>query len=178
VKVSTTPFEGLLVIDPRIFSDSRGHFWEAYNMKSFREAGIEMEFVQDNQSHSTKGTLRGMHFQKPPHAQTKLVRVLTGEIQDVVIDLRKDSPTFGKHHSIRLSAENKKQFLIPKGFAHGFLVLSETADVLYKCDDFYHPEAESGVQYDDPFFNIKWQLPVAELNISDKDLKYSPYKPS
>jgi dTDP-4-dehydrorhamnose 3,5-epimerase len=171
VKVTKTPFEGLLIIEPRIFIDERGHFFEAYNGKTFQKEGININFVQDNQSKSKRGVLRGLHFQKPPFAQTKLVRVLGGLIQDVVVDLRREQPTFGKSFSIELSSENNLQFLIPKGFAHGFLVLSESAEVLYKCDEYYAKESEEGIIFNDPAAVIKWELPANELVLSDKDMK-------
>lgn len=169
LNIIKTPFEGLLIIEPRVFEDDRGFFYESYNKKSFRHEGIEMEFVQDNQSYSQKGVLRGLHFQKPPHAQTKLVCVLAGVVQDVVVDLRKSQPTYGRHYSIELSSLNRKRLLIPKGFAHGFLVLSESADVLYKCDEYYHPESEGGMLYDDPTLGIDWQMKEHSLSLSSKD---------
>ena len=169
MKVTKTTFEGLLIIEPQVFEDDRGFFYESYNKKSFHHEGIEMEFVQDNQSYSQKGVLRGLHFQKPPHAQTKLVCVLAGVVQDVVVDLRKSRPTYGRHYSIELSSMNRKRLLIPKGFAHGFLVLSESADVLYKCDEYYHPESEGGMLYDDPTLGIDWQMKEHSLFLSSKD---------
>jgi dTDP-4-dehydrorhamnose 3,5-epimerase len=158
MNVITTPFRDLLVLEPRLFQDDRGHFFESYNERTFRELGLNYRFVQDNQSFSKRGVLRGLHFQVPPHAQTKLVRVLAGTIQDVVVDLRQSEPTFGQHFSIELSGENRKQLLVPKGFAHGFLVLSEFAEVLYKSDAFYNPAAERGIRYDDPALGINWSL--------------------
>lgn len=169
MKVTKTPFEGLLIIEPRIFEDRRGYFFESYNKKGLQDAGINIEFVQDNQSRSQKGILRGLHFQSPPFAQTKLVAILSGMIQDVVVDLRRDQPTFGKHFSFDLSSDSKAQLLVPKGFAHGFLVLSEYADVLYKCDDYYHPEAECGVIYNDTALGIDWKSSEAEIILSKKD---------
>ena len=171
MKVAKTSFEGLLIIEPNVHDDNRGYFYESYNKRSFQEAGIDIEFVQDNRSHSSKGIVRGLHFQKPPFAQVKLVGVLSGVIQDVVVDLRKAQPTFGKYHSIELSSENKKQLLIPRGFAHGFLVLSEYADVLYKCDEYYHPEVEGGIVYNDKELGIAWGLPEAKLIVSKRDLQ-------
>ena len=170
MKVTKTSFEGLWVLEPRVFEDDRGFFYESYNRKSFYHEGIDMEFVQDNQSYSQKGVLRGLHFQKPPHAQTKLVCVLAGVVQDVVVDLRKSQPTYGRHYSIELSSLNRKRLLIPKGFAHGFLVLSESADVLYKCDEYYHPESEGGIRYDDLQLAIDWQIKQDKRIVSDKDL--------
>lgn len=164
-----TTFPGLIIIEPAIFDDSRGYFFEAYNEKLFRDNHILYSFVQDNQSRSSYGVIRGLHFQRPPHAQTKLIRVLHGAILDTVVDLRKGSPTFGETFSIELSAENKKQLLVPKGFAHGFAVLSEAAEVLYKCDEYYHRQSESGILYNDPDLKIDWQIPANRAIISDKD---------
>lgn len=164
-----TTFPGLIVIEPAVFEDSRGYFFEAYNEKLFRDNHITCTFVQDNQSRSSYGVIRGLHYQRPPHAQTKLIRVLQGTILDTVLDLRKGSPTFGETFSIELSAENKKQLLVPKGLAHGFAVLSETAEVLYKCDAYYHKESESGIFYNDPDLKIDWKIPAHQAVISDKD---------
>lgn len=169
-----TSFPGLLVYEPRIFEDERGYFFESYNENTFKEARINIDFVQDNQARSTYGVLRGLHFQVAPHAQTKLIRVLEGEIKDVVVDLRTGSPSFGKAYTIVLSAENKKQLLVPKGFAHGYAVLSPTAEVFYKCDEFYHKENEGGLLYKDASLNIDWGIPLDEAIISDKDKKLKP----
>ncbi|CAN5382093.1 dTDP-4-dehydrorhamnose 3,5-epimerase [soil metagenome] len=169
MKIITTEFKGLLVLEPRVFEDERGFFFESFNGITFKNAGLDFNFVQDNQSFSRKGVLRGLHFQKSPFAQTKLVRVLSGVIQDVVVDLRKDQPTFKKYFSVELSSENKKQFLVPKGFAHGFLVLSETATVLYKCDEYYHPEAESGIAFNDSELAIPWQILESDATVARKD---------
>jgi len=169
MKATETGFQGLLVLEPRVFGDDRGYFFESYNNATHAGLGLHYHWVQDNQSSSVRGVIRGLHFQKPPHAQTKLVRVLEGEILDVAVDLRKDQPTFGKHYAIRLSAENKKQLLVPRGFAHGFSVLSATAQVMYKCDALYNKESESGIIYNDPVLNIDWQLDLSEMIISDKD---------
>jgi dTDP-4-dehydrorhamnose 3,5-epimerase len=144
---------------------------ESYNQQKLAELGITIDFVQDNQSFSKQGTLRGLHYQNPPFAQTKLIRVLEGEIVDVAVDLRKDSSTYGQHFAIRLSAENKKQLLIPQGFAHGFSVLSETATVLYKCDQFYNKASEGGIRFDDPFLNIDWGIDLNTAIVSEKDLE-------
>jgi len=165
-----TGIEDLILIEPKVFGDSRGFFFESYNEKSFVSGGINIKFVQDNQSRSSYGVIRGLHFQKSPFAQTKLVRVVNGKILDVGVDLRKGSPTYGKHYSVELSAENKRQLLIPKGFAHGFSVLSETADVLYKCDEFYHKESEGGIIYNDSTLNIDWKIPADKAIVSEKDL--------
>lgn len=166
----TTEFSGLMVFEPRVFEDSRGYFFESFNDRIFREAGVDTQWVQDNQSSSSYGVIRGLHFQLPPNAQTKLVRVLHGEILDVVVDIRKGSPTYGKVFSIELTAENKKQLLVPRGFAHGFSVLSPKAEVLYKCDGFYSKESEGGIIYNDPALNIDWRIPADEAIVSEKDM--------
>lgn len=167
-----TGFEGLTVCIPDLFKDRRGYFYEAYNQKEF-DKGLrkKVRFVQDNQSFSTFGTLRGLHLQKGDFAQAKLVRVLSGEILDVAVDLRKDQKTFGQHFTIMLSDENKKQLFIPRGFAHGFVVLSEKAEFFYKCDNFYSKENEVGIRYDDNALNIDWQLSPDKLVVSEKDKK-------
>jgi len=164
-----TGLPDLLVFEPLVFDDSRGFFFEAYNEKIFGGAGIENKFVQDNQSSSTYGVIRGLHYQVAPFAQAKLVRVLVGTILDVAVDIRKGSPTFGKTYSIELSAANKKQLFLPAGFAHGFSVLSETAEVLYKCDQFYSKASEFGILYNDPALNIDWKVPMDKAIVSDKD---------
>lgn len=169
MKIEKTFIKDLVVIEPTVFGDERGYFFEAYSKTKFEGLGIDIEFVQDNQSFSKKGTLRGLHYQNPPYAQTKLVRVLQGEIIDVAVDLRKDSPTYGKAYAVLLSAENKKQLLVPQGFAHGFSVISETASVLYKCDQFYNKESEGGVKYDDPSLSIDWGMDLTEAIVSEKD---------
>jgi dTDP-4-dehydrorhamnose 3,5-epimerase len=171
VKVTNTGFAGLLVLEPAVFEDKRGSFFEAYNKTTFQNAGIDLDFVQDNQSSSSRGVLRGLHFQKPPYAQTKLIRVLSGCVQDVVVDIRRSQPTFGKCFSIELSAQNRKQLLVPKGFAHGFLVLSETAEVLYKCDSFYRPASEGGILHDDPSMGITWEISADHRIVSGKDME-------
>ena len=168
-----TDFPGLFVFEPVIYGDSRGYFFESYNAKIFQEQNIDLRFVQDNQSSSSYGVIRGMHYQLNPHAQTKLVRALNGTILDVVVDIRKKSPTYSKVFSIELSAENKKQLLIPPGFAHGFSVLSERAEVFYKCDQFYDKDSESGIRYDDPFLQIDWKIPVDKIIVSEKDRQLS-----
>lgn len=164
-----TELQGLLIFEPLVFKDARGYFFEAYNEITFREAGIDITFVQDNQSSSVYGVIRGLHYQQNPYAQSKLVRVLKGSILDVAVDVRKGSPTFGKSFSLEISAENNKQLLIPAGFAHGFSVLSENATVLYKCDTFYNKASEGGIHYADPDLNIDWQIPQGQEIISDKD---------
>ena len=168
--IEKTFINDLVVITPRVFEDSRGYFFEAYNQAKFHENGIEYQFIQDNQSFSKRGVIRGLHLQINPFAQAKLVRVLEGEILDVAVDLRKNSPTYGQHFSVLLSAENKKQLMVPHGFAHGFSVLSETASVMYKVDQLYHKESERGIRFDDPTLAIDWQLNKDEIIVSDKDL--------
>lgn len=166
-----TPFSELLIFEPVVHGDHRGYFFESYNAATFQQAGVNFHWVQDNQSSSSYGVIRGLHFQSPPHAQTKLVRVLSGVILDVVVDLRKGSPTYGQHFSIELSAENKKQLLVPKGFAHGFSVLSEQAEVLYKCDALYNKPSELGIHYEDPSLDIDWKIPSEKAKVSEKDLE-------
>lgn len=172
ITVTKCEIEGLCVIEPTVFKDERGFFMETYNQQDFKEAGLNMEFVQDNQSMSTKGVLRGLHFQKQ-YPQGKLVRVIRGAVFDVAVDLRKSSKTFGKWFGVELSAENKKQFYIPEGFAHGFLVLSDEAEFVYKCTDFYHPNDEGGLAWNDKEIGVDW--PITEdmqLIISEKDQKW------
>ncbi len=165
-----TKLEGCYIIEPKIFADARGYFMESFNKNTFASGiGQPVEFVQDNQSFSTKGVLRGLHYQTGDHAQAKLVRVLSGEVLDVAVDIRPGSATFGQHVSVVLSAENQKQMFIPRGFAHGFLVLSDTATFFYKCDNLYHKDSEGGIIYNDPALAIDWNLSDSELIISDKD---------
>jgi dTDP-4-dehydrorhamnose 3,5-epimerase len=171
-----TGFPDLLVFDPPIFRDSRGYFFESYNEKIFTAEDVNIRFVQDNQAKSVYGVVRGLHFQKAPYAQSKLIRVLEGSILDVVVDLRRDSPAYGKVYTIELSAENKKQLLVPKGFAHGYSVISETAEVFYKCDEFYQKESEGGVAYNDPFLNIDWKIPADRMIVSEKDTRYDGFE--
>lgn len=176
IKVTTCDIEGLYVIEPTVFKDERGYFMETYNQNDFKEAGLNMTFVQDNQSMSVKGVLRGLHFQKQ-YPQGKLVRAVRGTVFDVAVDLRSDSKTYGKWFGVTLSAENKKQFYIPEGFAHGFLVLSDEAEFAYKCTDFYHPGDEGGLLWSDPEIGVDWPIePGMELIISDKDKKWSGLK--
>jgi dTDP-4-dehydrorhamnose 3,5-epimerase len=170
MKLEHTFIKDLVVLSPAVFEDERGYFFESYSKSKLTDIGIAIEFVQDNQSFSKRGTLRGLHYQNPPFAQTKLVRVLQGEIIDVAVDLRKDSPTFGKHFGLLLSSENKKQLLIPQGFAHGFSVLSETAVVSYKCDQYYNKQSEGGIRFDDSSLNIDWGMDLKEAIVSEKDL--------
>lgn len=168
-KFTETPIKGLYVIEPKVFGDKRGYFMETYNYEDFKAAGLDIVFVQDNQSYSTKGVLRGLHFQKK-HPQGKLVRVIKGEVFDVAVDLRKDSETYGKWYGIMLTEENKKQFYVPEGFAHGFLVLSDQAEFVYKCTDYYHPEDEGGIAWNDASIGIKWPLDKVEaIMLSEKD---------
>jgi dTDP-4-dehydrorhamnose 3,5-epimerase len=164
-----TDLSGLVIFEPKVLEDNRGYFFEAFNEKLFRDAGITTGFVQDNQSSSTYGVIRGLHYQLNPHAQTKLVRVLSGRILDVAVDIRRGSPSFGKSFVIELSDENKKQLLIPAGYAHGFSVLSENAVILYKCDKLYNKESEAGILYNDPSLNIDWQIEPGRELISSKD---------
>ncbi len=173
-----TDFPDLVIIEPVIFGDDRGYFFEAYNKKNLSSESIDINFIQDNQARSVYGVVRGLHFQSNPYAQTKLIRVLEGVIYDVVVDLRKNSPSYGKVFAIELSAQNKKQLLVPKGFAHGYSVLSETAEVFYKCDEFYHKEAEGAVSISDPYLNIDWRVPREKMILSDKDLASPPFETS
>lgn len=175
-KIQTCEIEGLYIIEPTVFKDERGYFVETYNQQDFAEAGLNMKFVQDNQSMSVRGVLRGLHYQKQ-FPQGKLVRVIRGEVYDVAVDIRKKSQTYGKWYGVKLSAENKRQFYIPEGFAHGFLVLSGEAEFAYKCTDFYHPGDEGGILYNDEEIGIDWPVTEdMELIISDKDKKWSGLK--
>jgi dTDP-4-dehydrorhamnose 3,5-epimerase len=169
MELRETGIEGLLVLEPRVFKDPRGYFFESYHRDMLSDHGINHEFIQDNQSRSTHGVIRGLHFQNEPHAQTKLIRVTEGSIFDVAVDLRMDSPTFGRWFGLELSAENFLQLLVPKGFAHGFSVLSDHATLYYKCDDYYHPQSESGIRYDDPDLAIDWKIDPKDAVISEKD---------
>lgn len=170
-----TPIQDLWVFEPQVFEDKRGYFFESFNQKTFQQAtGLDVNFVQDNQSKSGYGVLRGLHFQLGEHAQAKLVRVLSGAVLDVAVDLRLHSPTFGKHFTVELSAENRRQLFIPRGFAHGFIVLSETAEFFYKCDNYYAPKHEGGVIYNDADLGIDWGVPEAQLIVSEKDKNLMP----
>ncbi len=164
-----TAIDGVIIVEPRIFEDDRGYFFESYNQAEFLQNGISNVFVQDNQSKSCYGVIRGLHCQLGQHAQAKLVRVLEGKVLDVAVDIRKNSPTFGQHIAVELSAENKRQLFIPRGFLHGFSVLSETAIFAYKCDNLYHKEAEFGIRYDDPQIAIDWKIPPEKIITSEKD---------
>ena len=177
MKFLHTPLNGCIVMTPAIFSDSRGCFYESYKKGVFDEAlGYEVNFIQDNESLSFKGVVRGLHFQKGEYAQAKLVRVIQGAVLDVAVDLREQSSTYGQHFSIELSSDNKKQLFIPRGFAHGFVVLSDIAIFSYKCDNYYHKDSESGIIYNDPILNIDWKLPNDHLKLSKKDLELPHFK--
>lgn len=171
MKITETGFPGLLVLEPEIFQDDRGYFYESYNEKTLSLNGIDIDFVQDNQAGSSYGIIRGLHYQLAPKAQTKLIRALHGRILDVAVDIRKGSPTYGRAFSLELTAENKKQLLIPQGFAHGYSVLSDTAEVFYKCDSFYHKDSEAGIIWNDNDLNIDWQIPADSVIVSEKDSK-------
>jgi len=165
-----TDIPDLLIFEPVVYTDNRGYFFESYNEQTFLKAGINIRFIQDNKSYSIYGVIRGLHYQLDPHAQTKLVRVLKGRIIDVAVDIRRSSKTFGKWVAVELSSDNKRQLLIPRGFAHGFSVLSETAEVSYKCDGLYNKESEGGIRYDDPQLGIDWKIPPGKAIVSSKDL--------
>ncbi|MEI8217932.1 MAG: dTDP-4-dehydrorhamnose 3,5-epimerase [Elusimicrobiota bacterium] len=164
-----TKLPGVMIFEPKVFGDSRGYFFESYNATVFKEAGIDVTFVQDNESKSGYGVLRGLHFQRAPFTQAKLVRVVQGKILDVVVDIRKDSPQCGRWISVELSGENKRQIFVPRGYAHGFVSLSDEVVLQYKCDNFYQPSSEAGIRYDDATLNIDWQIPHAAISISSKD---------
>lgn len=170
-----TKIKDLYIIEPKVFEDSRGYFFESYNEKIFDENRANLNFVQDNESKSSYGVIRGLHYQLAPYSQSKLVRVLQGAVYDVAVDLRKDSPTFGQWVGVELSSDNRLQFLIPKGFAHGFSVLSETAIFSYKCDEFYNPASERGIRFDDSFLNIDWKVDLSKSIISDRDRKMASF---
>lgn len=177
MNIIKTNIEGVLIVEPKIFGDARGYFFESFNAKNFKEqTGIDVIFVQDNESKSCYGVVRGLHFQKPPYAQAKLVRVVEGRVLDVAVDIREGSPTYGKHTAVELSAENKRQFFIPKGFAHGFAVLSETAVFQYKCDEYYHPESEGAIAWDDPTLAIDWMIFKDQALLSEKDRHHPLFK--
>ena len=169
MEIIKTPIEDLVIIKPRVFLDARGYFYETYNEARYQEAGVKQKFVQDNLSKSSYGVVRGLHFQKEEFSQAKMVSVVVGTVYDVAVDLRPDSPTYGQWYGVELSAENHLQFLIPRGFAHGFSVLSEEAIFTYKCDNLYAPQAEGGVRFDDPTLNIDWKVPTDKAVVSDKD---------
>lgn len=172
MKVITTDIEGVVIIEPELYGDSRGYFMESYSQREFDKMVAPVRFVQDNISRSRYGVVRGLHYQKEPYSQSKLVRCVVGRVLDVAVDIREGSPTYGAHVAVELSAENHRQLFIPKGFAHGFAVLSEEALFEYKCDEFYHPEAECGIAWDDPTIAIDWQLPKEDITLSHKDKEY------
>ena len=169
MNVIKTKIDGLVIIEPKLFVDERGYFFESFNQRDFTSVVGNVTFVQDNESKSSYGVLRGLHFQLPPYSQSKLVRVIEGKVLDVAVDLRKSSPTYGHYVSVELTADNHRQFFIPKGFAHGFVVLSQQAVFQYKCDEFYHPEAEGAIAWNDPTINIDWQIPAEDIILSAKD---------
>jgi dTDP-4-dehydrorhamnose 3,5-epimerase len=176
MEIIKTPIKDLLIVKPRVFEDTRGFFCETYNEKAYFDAGIKIRFVQDNQSKSSYGVIRGLHYQLAPYSQTKLVSVVQGAVYDVAVDLRTGSPTFGQWYGVELSLENHLQFLIPKGFAHGFAVLTEEAIFTYKCDDFYNPQAERGIVYNDKSLNIDWRIPADCAIVSEKDTKHLSFQ--
>jgi dTDP-4-dehydrorhamnose 3,5-epimerase len=176
VKLIETGFDDLFIIETFKIGDSRGYFSETYNYRDLKTLGIDIRFVQDNQSRSMRGVLRGLHYQNAPHAQTKMVRVLSGIILDVVVDLRKHKSTFGKTFQLEMSADKNQQFFVPKGFAHSFVVLSESAEILYKTDDFHYPELEGGILFNDPDLNIDWRISEPEMIISERDKKHPKLK--
>lgn len=171
MNIITTEIEGIVILEPEVLGDERGYFFESFSQREFEEKVCKTTFVQDNESSSRYGVLRGLHFQRPPHAQAKLVRVVKGKVLDIAVDIRKGSPTFGKHVSTELSGENKRQLFIPRGFAHGFAVLSDEVVFQYKCDDYYAPHTEGGILWNDPALGIDWKLPAEDLILSEKDKK-------
>lgn len=183
MEIIKTKIDGVLIIEPRVFRDSRGYFFESFSQREFDEKvtpilGHTVQFVQDNESMSSYGVMRGLHYQKMPYTQSKLVRVVKGSVLDVAVDIRKGSPTFGQHVAVELTEENHRQFFVPRGFAHGFAVLSETAIFQYKCDNFYHPEADAGINIKDESLGIEWRIPVEDALLSEKDVKHACLKDS
>jgi len=176
MKMTRTDIEGLVVIEPRVFGDSRGYFFESFSQREFEKEVGQVWFVQDNESKSSYGVVRGLHFQKPPHTQSKLVRVVKGRVLDVAVDLRRDSKTYGKYFSVELTEDNHLQLFIPKGFAHGFAVLSDEAVFQYKCDEFYAPESEGAIAWNDPDIGVDWQIPEDKVILSEKDKKHPSFK--
>ena len=172
MRVINTDIEGVVIIEPEVFGDSRGYFMESFSERDFHKHVAPVKFVQDNESRSRYGVVRGLHYQREPYAQSKLVRCVVGRVLDVAVDIREGSPTYGKHVAVELSAENHRQLFIPKGFAHGFAVLSQEAIFAYKCDEFYHPEAEAGIAWNDPKIGIDWRLPKEDIILSEKDKDY------
>lgn len=181
MEVIKTSIDGVLIIEPKVFNDARGYFFESFSQREFDEKvaavlGHSIQFVQDNESMSSYGVMRGLHYQKMPYTQSKLVRVVKGRVLDVAVDIRKGSPTFGKHVAVELTEENHRQFFVPRGFAHGFAVLSDTAIFQYKCDNFYHPEADAGINIKDESLGIDWRIPVKDALLSEKDLRHACLK--
>ena len=176
MEIIKTAIEGVVVIEPRLFKDGRGYFFESFNQREFEEKVCKTTFVQDNESKSSYGVIRGLHFQKPPFAQSKLVRVVKGAVWDVAVDIRKGSPTFGQHVAVELTEDNHRQFFIPRGFAHGFSVLSEEVVFQYKCDNFYAPQYEGAIAWDDPDLGIDWSIPIDKVVLSEKDKKHPVLK--
>ncbi len=177
IDVKKTNIDGVLIIEPKVFGDARGYFLESFNAKEFAEkTGLNINFVQDNESMSSYGVMRGLHFQRPPFTQSKLVRCVKGAVLDVAVDIRKGSPTYGKHVAVELTEDNHRQFFVPRGFAHGFAVLSETAIFQYKCDEFYHPEVDGGISILDSSLGIDWRIPTEKANLSEKDTKHALLK--
>lgn len=176
MNVIETDIDGLVIIEPRVFGDSRGYFFESFSERDFKREVADVDFVQDNESKSSYGVVRGLHFQRPPYAQAKLVRVVKGKVLDVAVDLRKESPTFGRYVAMELSEENHRQMFIPRGFAHGFSVLSEEVIFQYKCDNYYAPQSEGAVAWDDPDLDIDWKIPAEKVLLSEKDKKHPRLK--
>ena len=176
MEIIKTQIEGVVIIEPRLFKDERGYFFESFNQKEFEDKVCKTKFIQDNESKSSYGVVRGLHFQKPPFAQSKLVRVIKGAVLDVAVDIRKGSPTFGQYVSVELTGENHRQFFIPRGFAHGFSVLSEEVIFQYKCDNFYSPQSEGAIAWNDPDLNIDWRIPAEKVVLSEKDSKHPRLK--
>lgn len=176
MQVIKTPIEGVVIIEPKVFSDHRGYFFESFSERDFCQQVREVKFVQDNESKSCFGVLRGLHFQKPPHAQSKLVRVVKGAVLDVAVDIRKGSPTFGQHVAVELTEDNHRQFFIPRGFAHGFVVLTDEVIFQYKCDNFYAPQHEGSIAWDDPDLGIDWKIPSDKIILSEKDSRHTRLK--
>jgi dTDP-4-dehydrorhamnose 3,5-epimerase len=177
IEVKKTDIEGVLIIEPKVFGDARGYFLESFNAKEFAEkTGLNIDFVQDNESMSSYGVMRGLHFQRPPYTQSKLVRCVKGAVLDVAVDIRKGSPTYGQHVAVELTEDNHRQFFVPRGFAHGFAVLSETAVFQYKCDEFYHPEVDGGISILDGSLGIDWKIPTDKALLSEKDTKHALLK--
>lgn len=172
MNIINTALEGVVIIEPKVFKDARGYFFESFSQREFDEKVRKINFVQDNESMSTYGVMRGLHFQRPPYTQSKLVRCVKGSVLDVAVDIRKGSPTYGQHVAVELSEDNHRQIFIPRGFAHGFAVLSDTAVFQYKCDNFYHPESDAGIQLKDADLGIDWQIPTDKAILSEKDLKH------